>query len=603
MASAVSSLLMPSDDVNTAITEFARRFNHSYYQPLQLAILKGDWKSTKAFLDNDPTALTAKVTIHGRTALHVAAVGAQWKLVEKLVQHQHMPANMLAELDLMGCTCLHYVAMGESVNTAKALVAKKPSLTQVTDLKGFTPLIYSITSRRCKEMIWYFVLNTTDESPSCPFSGPSANQLVALLTGAGFHDITMYLLHRYPNLATISDSNGSSIILNVLSKLPSHFQSGQNLGLLFAIILRSILLKHEYGNIMWTATYTLLPGLKQAIDMKLRHVYAVILTEFVISRASTMNSNDYPFWQSFVSPEIIFSATSSGIVEILETCFQFFPDLVWTHIPNEGNVIQIAIKNRQEKVFRFLCKMPIICQLLVLAIDESNNTASHLAARFTSKIESTSGEALQMIRELQWFQEIEKLDDPLHKQVKNNDDKTASQVFMKEHKPLIEEGKKWIKDRSNSCMVVATLIATITFAAAITVPGGNNQDKGTPIFLPNHKFGVFMWSNAVAFFSSLTSLLVFIANMNGYYTEEEFVIVLPQRLVIGLNFLFVAVVTTMVAFIGALSLFLEDRFKNFTTIIWSLASIPFLISVMLLLPSTTVELLYKKLYDPKKGSI
>ncbi|PNX85625.1 ankyrin repeat-containing protein [Trifolium pratense] len=111
MASAVSSLLMPSDDVNTAITEF------------------GDWKSTKAFLDNDPTALTAKVTIHGRTALHVAAVGAQWKLVEKLVQHQHMPANMLAELDLMGCTCLHYVAMGESVNTAKALVAKNPSLT------------------------------------------------------------------------------------------------------------------------------------------------------------------------------------------------------------------------------------------------------------------------------------------------------------------------------------------------------------------------------------------------------------------------------------------------------------------------------------------
>ncbi|WJX37546.1 Glycerophosphocholine phosphodiesterase [Trifolium repens] len=103
---------MPFDDVKTAVT--ARRFNHSYYQPLHLAILKGDWKSTKAFLDNDPSALTAQVTIHGRTALHVAAVGAQWKLLEKLVQH--MPANMFAELDLIGCTCLHYVAMGESVN-------------------------------------------------------------------------------------------------------------------------------------------------------------------------------------------------------------------------------------------------------------------------------------------------------------------------------------------------------------------------------------------------------------------------------------------------------------------------------------------------------
>jgi hypothetical protein len=40
----------------------------------------------------------------------------------------------------------------------------------------------------------------------------------------------MYILERYPNLVTVSDSNGSSIILNLLSKLPSHFQSGNNLG-------------------------------------------------------------------------------------------------------------------------------------------------------------------------------------------------------------------------------------------------------------------------------------------------------------------------------------------------------------------------------------
>jgi predicted choloylglycine hydrolase len=184
------------------------------------------------------------------------------------------------------------------------------------------------------------------------------------------------------------------------------------------------------------------------------------------------------------------------------------------------------------------------------------------------------------------------LDHPLHKEVKNKDSKTASQVFMEEHRPLVKEAKNWIKDRSDSCMLVATLIATITFAAAITVPGGNNQDKGTPIFLRNHKFSVFIWSNAVAFFSSMTSLLVFIANMKGYYTEEEFVMVLPKRLTRGLNFLFVAVVTTMVAFIAALSLFLEDRFKNFTLDICLLASLPFFYSVMLLVPSHNLMELY-----------
>jgi hypothetical protein len=183
------------------------------------------------------------------------------------------------------------------------------------------------------------------------------------------------------------------------------------------------------------------------------------------------------------------------------------------------------------------------------------------------------------------------LDHPLHKEVKNKDGKTASEVFMEEHNSLIKEGKEWIKDRLNSSMLVSTLIATITFAAAITVPGGNNQDNGTPIVLPNHKFGMFMWSNAVAFFSSMASLLVFIANMKGYYTEEEFVMVLPERLVLGLNFLFVAVVTTMIAFIAALSLVLEDRIKNFTVGIWSLASLPFLYSLLLLLPTPNMMIL------------
>ncbi|PNX93477.1 ankyrin repeat-containing protein [Trifolium pratense] len=483
MASAELSQLMSFDHVKAAVTEFARGFNHSYYQPLHLAILKGDWESTKAFLDNDPSALTAKVTILGRTALHVAAVGSQWKIVEKLTQH--MPPNMLTELDLIGCTCLHYVAMGENIDAAKALVAKNTSLTQVTDFKGFTPLIYSITSTICKEMVWYLVLNTTDDSPACPFSGPSATQLVALLTATGFHDITMYILQRYPNLATVSDSNGS-IILNVLSKLPSHFQSGHNFGFWKRFIYHCVPVELEYGNIIWNSLQTLVPSIKLVRDSKVRHVSAVRLVEFVCSQASA--KNDCQFWQSFVSADIIFNATSSGIVEILRIGFQFFPDLVWTHIPNEGYVAQTAVKNRQEKVFSLLCKMPTICKMQVLALDESNNATSHLVARFASQVESIPGSAFQMQRELQWFKEVEKLDHPLHKEVKNQDGKTPWQVFKEEHKALLEEGKNWMKDTSNSCMLVATLIATIAFAAAITVPGGNNQDKGIPIFLSDTTF-------------------------------------------------------------------------------------------------------------------
>ena len=134
----------------------------------------------------------------------------------------------------------------------------------------------------------------------------------------------------------------------------------------------------------------------------MRHVSAARLVELVCTQVS--NLNDTEFWQSFVSADIVFNASSSGIVEILRICFQFFPDLVWTHMPNEGYVAQIAIKYRQEKVFSLLCKMPIVCKFLILALDESQNTTSHLAARFASPQQaSISGAAFQMQKELQWF--------------------------------------------------------------------------------------------------------------------------------------------------------------------------------------------------------
>ncbi|KAG2394722.1 uncharacterized protein HKW66_Vig0079030 [Vigna angularis] len=581
---------MSVDDVKAAASEFARGFNHSYYHPLHIAILKGDWQSTKAFLDNDPSAWTAKITILGRTALHVAAVGGQWQIVEKLVQH--VPTKVLEELDLMGCTCLHYVAMGESRSAAKALVTKNPSLTQLTDFKGFTPLIYSITSAKCKEMVWYFVLNTTDERPGCPFSGPSAAQLVALLTAAGFHDVTIYLLQRYPDLATLSDSKGS-IILNVLSKLPSDFQSmPDELDFLPPSHLRGNL-KDSFGNsshyqsyfgsTIWDGIQSIVPGIKLVRETKLRHASAARLVELVCTQVS--NLNDTEFWQSFVSADIVFNASSSGIVEILRISFQFFPDLVWSHLPNEGYVAQTAIKYRQEKVFSLVCNMPIVCKFLILALDESQNTTSHLAARFASPQQaSISGAAFQMQKELQWFKKVEQWDHPLHKEVKNIDGKTPWQLFREEHKPLLEEAKVWMKDTSNSCMLVATLIATVVFAASITVPGGNNQDKGFPLFLSDNTFMVFVVSDTLALFSSMVSLLMFLSILTAHYAEEDFLKRLPERIILGLASLFFSIVTTMIAFGAALDLLLRERVEWVSIPIALLACVPVALFVRLQLP-------------------
>ena len=176
------------------------------------------------------------------------------------------------------------------------------------------------------------------------------------------------------------------------------------------------------------------------------------------------------------------------------------------------------------------------------------------------------------------------MDHPLHKEVKNQDGKTPWQVFKEEHKALLEEGKNWMKDTSNSCMLVATLIATIAFAAAITVPGGKHQDKGIPIFLSDNTFMVFVVSDALALFSSMASLLMFLTILNARFAEEDFVIALPEKLIIGLACLFLAIVNTMVAFGAALSMLLKERLKWAPIPIALLACVPIALFAMLQLP-------------------
>ena len=141
-----------------------------------------------------------------------------------------------------------------------------------------------------------------------------------------------------------------------------------------------------------------------------------------------------------------------------------------------------------------------------------------------------------------------------------------------------------MKDTSNSCMIVATLIATVVFAAAITVPGGNNQDKGIPIFLSDITFLVFAVSDALGLFSSLASLLMFLSILTARYAEEDFLKELPQRLILGLASLFFAIVTTMIAFGAALSLMLREQLKWVSIPIALLACVPVALFAKLQLP-------------------
>ncbi|KAM0064912.1 putative PGG domain-containing protein [Helianthus debilis subsp. tardiflorus] len=182
--------------------------------------------------------------------------------------------------------------------------------------------------------------------------------------------------------------------------------------------------------------------------------------------------------------------------------------------------------------------------------DEKQNNMLHFVGKQAKRkrLEDVSGVALKMQRELLWFKEVEGMIPPSYKERKNEDGLTPEELFTKEHKQLVMEGEKWMKDTASQCMVVAALIATIVFAAAFTVPGGYNQDNGIPIFHSKATFMVFVVADAISLFASSASILMFLSILTSRYAQRDFLESLPKKLMLGLATLFLSIVTMTVAF-------------------------------------------------------
>lgn len=362
----------------------------------------------------------------------------------------------------------------------------------------------------------------------------------------------------------------------------SHHESVQNLNTKVTPV--------PYGALHWLRRL-LCGALKQIVplrlqDAKLKHHCAVELVKEIC-----LELKRWPMSQRLkylLESLVLYKATLNGIIEIISKLLEVVPDLIWAQLSNDQiYLLPFAVQHRHENVLRLVCNQTARCKLMASRIEESG-TILHLAAKLAppAQLSSVSGAALQMQRELQWFKMVENLLHPYYKQIKNKDEETAKELFTKEHKNLAENGEKWLKDTSNSCMLVATLLATVIFAALFTVPGGNNDKDGNPNFLMKKplRFMVFVVSDAVALFSSLTSLLMFLSILTARYAEEDFLVALPKRLIIGLASLFFAIAATMVAFGATIFIVFSERISWVPILITLPACFPVTLFVLLQLP-------------------
>ena len=170
---------------------------------------------------------------------------------------------------------------------------------------------------------------------------------------------------------------------------------------------------------------------------------------------------------------------------------------------------------------------------------------------------------------------------PSFQKMRNSDNLTPWDLFTKEHENLRRDGEKWMKDTANYCMLAATLIITVVFAAAFTVPGGSNQETGTPILLKSIWFRVFFIFDAIALLSSSTSALLFLSILTSRFTQMDFLVSLPSMLVWGLTALFISTVGVVVAFGATCLLVFKSEMPWLPIGIIASAFVPIIVFVLL----------------------
>ncbi|KAH7850652.1 hypothetical protein Vadar_000961 [Vaccinium darrowii] len=277
-------------------------------------------------------------------------------------------------------------------------------------------------------------------------------------------------------------------------------------------------------------------------------------------------------------------AATVGYVSVMEELLSYCPDC-WEMVNSKGqNILHIAAYYEYERHWAtdFILKRPWAAQLINQK-DNEGNTPLHLLAStrkdkglyeyptadtgvvnnknwtpadinygedickdWPQQIWHNNGrDTLRKDREriINWTMHKEERE--REKEERENQDQVDKKQNDKER-----EDKIRVEGMAKTHMIVATLVATISFAASFTIPGGYHQDgpiEGTAILLRDAAFNVFVITNTVAVICSTSSVFLYLsASLFNLEDEEEKV---TRRYLIALWLVIIALFATMLAFV------------------------------------------------------
>ncbi|PWA39889.1 Ankyrin repeat-containing protein [Artemisia annua] len=604
--------------VETTETNLQYGTDHKARQKTKLrtATEKGRWWEAKGILKNNKDMAKEVISRNGNTMLHLAVVKGQNYFLEKLLNFLD-DGEQIEKKNSYGRTALHIAAITDNKNAAELLVRKRKILLAIKDNADNIPLLSAYYNMKLCTYVYLLEVSETEQLhlPLSRYPDDRVQIAVNFLITSIFtkqYDLASTLINIYPELVSRDDQVLMAIAMSFPPKLSfgEAFIYPSPIGVLYPIyqLIRLFTLALVFPFFVlyfltWKFLAIVAAPVKNIENKQKEYKKAKRILNFIcdeIDRFCLCDTN-LPYYSG-----PIFEAVRQDAYKVVQKILSRSFYTIDSKNQDGHNIIQLAVINRSERVYNLFYPIIKRVEYYSTMTDSSMNNLVHLAGRLAPSfvLSRATGAALQLQRELQWREEVEKLMLPTHLLKENIYMETPEMVFTREHANLVKEGELWMKTTAESCSITAALIVTIVFAAAITVPGGSNQETGTPLFRKEVAFTIFAVADAISLFSAATSLLVFLSILTTRFSEKDFLVSLPRRLILGLCVLFISATAMMVAFCATLYLVFCDQRPWMLAPIGGLACLPIAVIATLQFPlvvdlfiSTYFPIFHKKKFD------
>ncbi|CAL4992068.1 unnamed protein product [Urochloa decumbens] len=438
---------------------------------LHLAALHGHAEFAGEVLNKYEELLLAR-NDEGDTPLHLAAMAGKLEMVELFVRHALAwpddERNPLTMTNMVGNNPVHEAVRNGMVSVAMALLAADPK--RGHDINGRMESPLHIAAREGLIQVVQAIVDYTwlDQEflPSVSVSGTALHQAVL---GANLR-IVEILLEKRRELIDLTDSDGNNAL---------HYAAQKDL--------------------------------QRAAEMLLRR------------------RTGLAYERNLQGMSPLHVAAHYGSTEVITALLRHCPDLDEMVDSYGRNVFHASITNGTADVLRCLLRHARSAEL-INRVDSNGDTPLHLAAKM-SRVDAAllllddhcvdvcardrDGQTARSVVEMKVHAgETDTYEMHLLKKLQQQESKRCRNKPLP---PTFSSGRRraGLNDKDFDSVVdayflAATLIATVTFAATFTMPGGYDQTKGTPLHGPSTAFKVFVLSNTVAMCSSIVVIFLLI---------------------------------------------------------------------------------------------